>query len=153
MILISHRGNIDGKIPELENHPEYLQEALDQGYNVELDIWYKEGLWLGHDYPKYEIDLQWLLNRRNELWIHAKNYEVINKLIDYDLNIFWHQEDDVTLTSKNYLWSFPGKQPIKKSIAVMPELNDDNLSQCIGVCSDYIEIYKIKSYDSRNRNR
>ena len=30
MILISHRGNINGKIPELENNPKYLQEALDK---------------------------------------------------------------------------------------------------------------------------
>ena len=142
MILISHRGNINGKIPSSENNPKYIQEALDQGYNVELDIWYKEGLWLGHDYPKHKIDLEWLLNRRNELWIHAKNYEVINKLIDYDLNIFWHQNDDITLTSKNYLWVFPGKQPIKRSIAVLPELNDDDVSSCKGICSDYILKYK-----------
>jgi hypothetical protein len=58
------------------------------------------------------------------------------------LNYFWHQEDDVTLTSKGYIWAYPGKQPIKNSIAVMPELKNDNLSECIGICSDNISNYK-----------
>ena len=142
MILISHRGNINGKIPELENNPKYLQEALDKGYNVELDIWYKEGLWLGHDYPKYEIDLEWLLLGRKKIWIHTKNYEAMVNLVEYDLNLFWHQEDDIVLTSKKFIWAYPGKQPIKKSIAVLPELNNDDVSSCKGICSDYILKYK-----------
>jgi len=84
---------------------------------------------------------------RNHLWIHCKNPEAINyftnklKLFNY----FWHQKDDITLTSLNYIWVYPGKQPIKNSIAVMPEIYKDNISQCIGVCSDYINNYKINN--------
>ena len=55
-----------------------------------------------------------------------------NGEFDYKVN------DDITLTSKNYIWAYPGKQPIKNSISVMPELNND-VSGCFGVCSDYIE--------------
>ena len=58
------------------------------------------------------------------------------------LNYFWHQGDTVTLTSKNYIWAHPGKQIIKGSIAVLPEIHNDNISKCIGICSDYIERYK-----------
>mgnify|MGYP001440007744 CR=1 FL=1 len=29
MILISHRGNIKGKNPEMENSPKYIKKALD----------------------------------------------------------------------------------------------------------------------------
>jgi hypothetical protein len=29
MILISHRGNLRGKIPSQENHPEYVLKALE----------------------------------------------------------------------------------------------------------------------------
>jgi hypothetical protein len=47
------------------------------------------------------------------------------------LNYFFHQEDDITLTSKGYIWAYPGKQPIKNSIAVMPELNKDDLTVII----------------------
>jgi hypothetical protein len=48
----------------------------------------------------------------------------------------------VALTSKNYIWAYPGKQPIKGSIAVMPEVHNDDLDNCIGICSDYINDYK-----------
>jgi hypothetical protein len=56
---------------------------------------------------------------------------------------FWHQKDDVTLTSQGYIWAYPGKQPLKNSIAVLPERNNDDTSQCSGICSDVIEKYKI----------
>ena len=39
MILIAHRGNIDGPNPELENSLQYIDKAIDSGYNVEVDIW------------------------------------------------------------------------------------------------------------------
>ena len=45
------------------------------------------------------------------------------------------------MTSKGYIWAYPGKQPIKESIAVLPELYKDNISKCIGICSDYIINY------------
>ena len=34
MILISHRGNIDGKYPDFENNPIYVNKALKNGYDV-----------------------------------------------------------------------------------------------------------------------
>ena len=38
MILISHRGNIDGKNEVWENHPKYIIEALEAGYDFEIDV-------------------------------------------------------------------------------------------------------------------
>lgn len=140
MILISHRGNIDGKKPELENTPNYIQKALDLGYHVEIDIWYDNGFYLGHDFPQYEISFNYLIN--DKLWCHAKNIEAIIEMKKYPIHYFWHQEDDITLTSKEYIWAYPGKQPIKNSIAVMPELYNDDISKCIGICSDNIKKYK-----------
>jgi hypothetical protein len=43
MIYISHRGNIDGKKPHLENNPTYIDEAIDLGYDVEIDLWFIDG--------------------------------------------------------------------------------------------------------------
>ena len=43
MILISHRGNLDGKNESEENNPLYIEEALNAGYEVEIDVWYKYG--------------------------------------------------------------------------------------------------------------
>jgi hypothetical protein len=145
MILIAHRGNIDGQFESYENEPNYIDKALKKGYDVEIDIWIIEGnFYLGHDKPQYGITLEWLDKRKNELWIHCKNIEAMewfNSLFG-TYNYFWHQEDTLTLTSKGYIWAYPGKQPIKNSIAVMPEIYNDDLSKCLGICSDYIQNYK-----------
>jgi hypothetical protein len=145
MILISHRGNINGRIIEAENHPDYIDDSIRLGYDAEIDVWIIEDkIYLGHDKPQYNVNQMWLYLNKNNLWIHCKNIEAINffasKLKSF--NYFWHETDTVTLTSKNYIWAYPGKQPIKNSIAVMPEINNDDLSKCLGICSDYIQNYK-----------
>jgi hypothetical protein len=129
-----------------ENEPTYIDLAIKKGYDVEVDVWYKDGiLWLGHDEPQYGVDFRWFRDRLTKLWIHCKNIEAVELFseIEYEFNFFWHQEDTLTLTSKKFIWVYPGKQPIKNSIAVMPELNNDNTSKCLGICSDHIENYKL----------
>lgn len=148
MILISHRGNINGRMPESENRPDYIDNTLRLGYDVEIDVWGIDGeLFLGHDEPQYPIDFDWLHQRGEHLWIHCKNIEALLYFSDIDysvklFNYFWHENDTVTLTSENWIWAFPGKQPINGSIAVMPEIYNDDVSEAAGVCSDYIEKYK-----------
>jgi hypothetical protein len=143
MILISHRGNIDGKLVERENHPDYIDEAIALGYDVEIDLWFIDGrVYLGHDEPQYEVDDSWLGERTDKRWVHCKNVESLNWIRSTILHYFWHETDTVTLTSKNYIWAYPGKQPIVGSIAVMPELENDNVLLCTGICSDYIKRYK-----------
>lgn len=148
MILISHRGNLNGKIEEYENYPSYIESALNQGYDVEVDVWFVDGdWWLGHDEPQYMSSIHWLEERQDKLWMHCKNVEAVIEL-DSDnkhyngFNYFWHENDTLTLTSLSFIWVYPGKQPIKGSIAVMPEIHSDDVSQCMGICSDYIENYK-----------
>jgi hypothetical protein len=144
MILISHRGNIDGPNKKKENSPSYIGDAINAGYEVEIDVWMVEGvLLLGHDEPQYGVTQQWFNSRFDKLWIHCKNIEAMEwfNMID-GFNYFWHEEDTVTLTSRGAIWAYPGKQPIRGSIAVMPEIHNDNLDNCIGICSDYISIYK-----------
>ena len=145
MIFISHRGNTNGRLESWENEPTYIDLAIQKGYDVEVDVWYKDDiLWLGHDKPDYGVDFSWFRDRIGKLWIHCKNIEAILyfKSLHYDFNFFWHQEDNITLTSLNYIWAYPGKQPIKNSISVLPELHDDTVSSCIGICSDLIDNYK-----------
>jgi hypothetical protein len=99
---------------------------------------------LGHDIPQYKINIDWVNNRSHCLWVHCKNIEILEFLnkINSDINYFWHETDTITLTSKNHIWAYPGKQPIKNSIAVMPELNQENIDECLGICSDFINNYK-----------
>lgn len=147
--LISHRGNINGKSDRFENNPNYIDDALDMGFDVELDLrYYQNTFWLGHDNPEYEVNLIWLTDRKEYLWIHCKDLITISKLRELqinnkiNLNYFFHDTDDCTITSKGDLWVYPGKQPIKNSISVMPELYNDDVSLCKGICSDNIIKWK-----------
>jgi hypothetical protein len=147
MILISHRGNINGKQIELENSVQYVTAALQNGYNVEVDVWrLSDTLYLGHDKPQYRIEVDWFIKHANKLWVHCKNIDSLcffNTLKNNELNFFWHESDTATLTSKGYIWVYPGKQPVKNSVAVLPELYNESIINCLGVCSDNIIKYKV----------
>ncbi len=143
MIFISHRANIYGPDETRENNPSSIQEVLKLNYNVEIDVRFIDGkFYLGHDTPDYLINLSFLEN--NMLWCHAKDIKTMEELIKYEsIHSFFHQNDDITLTSKKYLWTYPGKEITKLSIAVMPEsINDWHFGLAAGVCSDYIVSYK-----------
>lgn len=149
MILISHRGNIDGTNAIMyENSPSYIENTLLLDFiECEIDIWYVNNkLMSGHDCPNFNITLEWLYKYKDRLWIHCKNKEAIEYLYAIDnkiknWNYFWHQEDTLTITSKGYLWVYPGQQPIKGSIAVLPEIHNDDVSNCLGICTDFVNKY------------
>jgi len=146
MILISHRGNTDGKNIDLENHPVYIKTAISKGFDVEIDIWkHNEKLYLGHDYPQHEFEAKFLLSNKHKLWCHAKNIDALEELIILQANCFWHQDDDVTLTTSNHIWTYPGKKLTEKSVCVLPEITDyknEEILKCYGVCSDVICEYE-----------
>ena len=71
MILIAHRGNVDGPEPERENSYEHINNALNRGFDVEIDVWYHENNWyLGHDEPKYTFGWHWLKHRNYSGWVN-----------------------------------------------------------------------------------
>ena len=81
MILISHRGNINGRLVPFENQPNYIDTAIAAGYDVEIDVWYEREsgkLYLGHDKADYQIDIDWLDERSDKLWIHCKNMDSLS---------------------------------------------------------------------------
>ena len=135
MILISHRGNLNGKSDE-ENHPNHIDIALRQGFDVEIDVWKVNQVewYLGHDEPQYKVSIDFLKNRK--LWCHAKNIEALYGMNKEGVHCFWHQTDDVTLTSKGYLWTYPNKDLTQDSIAVLPKAKPK--IDVAGICSDYI---------------
>ena len=140
MILISHRGNLNGPNKELENNPHYIKEALSKGFDVEIDVYaHKNKLYLGHDEPQYKIEESFLLNKK--IWCHAKNIESLVLLKKIQAIYYWHQEDDYTITSNGYFWTYPGKKLVKNSICVLPERFDYKKINCAGICSDFIGRY------------
>jgi len=146
--LIAHRGNIHGSIPSRENTINYIEEALDKGFDVEVDVWLLgEKFYLGHNAPSNEeITLEIMKDHR--VWCHAKDIYTLSKLMRFhDVNCFFHDKDDVTLTSHGQLWTYPGKLLTPLSIDVLPERFITNLYdigkweyniKVFGVCSDYV---------------
>lgn len=144
MIKISHRGNVTGRQPNDENRESYIKEALRLGYDVEVDVWKAPGgYYLGHDKPEFRTSLNFLCSHAENFWVHCKNIEALADLTGTLLNCFFHQNDDVTLTSKGFLWVYPGKPLVPGAICVMPEYNNQKptAEECGGVCSDLIKDY------------
>lgn len=141
---ILHRGNMNGP-GTCENKPSGIDIALQMGYDVEVDLWFKDNeYWLGHDMPEHRIESDFL--QKPGLWIHCKNAETLEHMssIYPKLHFFYHTTEDYILTSRGIIWSYVGKPPLRNSVIVMPErvpgvynyriINDFN---CL-VCSDYL---------------
>jgi hypothetical protein len=141
MILISHRGNINGPRRELENKPRYINQALELGYDVEIDVWWKEDeFWLGHDEPQFKVNRQFLQN--DKLWCHAKNIDAFYYMVDdTKIHCFSHDKDEVALTTRGYFWSLSESDMTTKSISVLPSDYKELLKGIAGICSDNIGNY------------
>lgn len=154
MIYIAHRGLFLGPDEKLENSPQQIELALKQGWACEIDLWVQDNtLWLGHDLPQYQVGLEFIT--QPGLWIHCKNFSALAYCQNYSqLNYFWHETDAYTMTSKGFLWVYPGKETNHRSIQVMPEMADPELkninAKALGVCSDYVE--RIRSAQASLKN-
>jgi hypothetical protein len=148
MNIISHRGNIENPIPEMENATEYIDNAIMKGYDVEIDLrLYNDNLYLGHDTPQYLINYTWLLNRSDKLWIHAKDYDSLifltecSKTADTKLKYFYHFIEDFTILSNGYIWAHNIHKKMNK-YCIVPLLSENCIStydqtSMFAVCTDY----------------
>ena len=150
MIYISHRGNLNGPDPKKENTLQAINECIEKGYEVEVDVWYEnKNFYLGHDEPILRIDTN--LFKNNKIWFHLKNRDSLEEILKYSpKNYFWHENDLCTITSSGNIWLYPNNYIVsKKAIFVLPELNKDKYEclnyDCYGICSDYINLYLEKS--------
>ena len=148
MLIISHRGNLNGPASCKENRSTSIDMAIKYGYDVEIDLFYKENeLYLGHDEPLEKVSSEWLNNRGVHLWIHCKNFSCLETLNKHhtSLNFFWHCNDSYTITKKGTIWCLAGEDLIYNSIAVLPErkigvnyqeFNPENIL-IQGICTDH----------------
>jgi hypothetical protein len=145
MKYIAHRGNLNGPDTENENKPEYLLNAIKNGFHVETDLWLiNNSLYLGHDEPQYKIEIEFLLNIKDKLFCHCKNIDALYFIIQNysEIECFYHNEDKCVLTSKNHIWNYPGTKLTNISICVMPEVINQEPINCLGVCTDYSEKFQ-----------
>ena len=155
MKFIAHRGNLYGPDPDNENRPEYILRAIEEGFDVEVDLWGdisngRTKLGLGHDNPQYDLPKDFLEQNYSKLWIHCKNLLAWEYLLDRRncFNGFWHTFEDYILTTWGFCWVYPDKPlPNQLAIAVMPErsfYSAEDLYKTSGICSDSIVYYKNK---------
>lgn len=148
MFIISHRANLNGPDPSIENKPESIEYAISEGFSVEVDLRLNDGeLYFGHDEPQYKTNLQFLDKYKSRLWIHCKDLNALEYCLERKLHCFWHNKDDYTLTNYRYVWAYPGKEPIGKlTIMVMPEWHwkpeEVITKKPYGVCTDYPYAYQ-----------
>ena len=140
MILISNLGNLNGPNKN-ENNPNYIQNALDLGYDCKIDIFYNNQLYLN----TYEIDITFLFINHKKLWINCINIDALIFLFNFDcLNLFC-QREDFTLTSKKFIWSYL-KINNNNCVTVVNNTYDIPLFG-YGICSD--NIHKLESLNCK----
>lgn len=149
MLLIAHRGNCSGLNPERENTHDYIDEAIERGYDVEIDLWsWNDALWLGHDEPQYEVNGSWLDDRKDKLWIHCKNFKAMNLLVSSDLRMFFHEKESYTIINgtPSLIWAHDLSELSCKCIIPLLSMEDivNNMQiadseSCYGICSDYVD--------------
>lgn len=149
MIRIAHRGNYKGVDHLRENNPDYIEEAIAAGYDVEVDAWLIDGKWmLGHDYPSHEVPLSFF--ERACVWTHAKNLiGYVSLYHNTKAHVFWHNKDDFTITSKGIKWANTHVITYD-GVMVMPEYNDqvtiklrEKLIEPLGICSDNFSLFNL----------
>jgi hypothetical protein len=138
---ILHRGLKAGPNPALENEESELWARIQEGWDVEVDVWVQDGVfWLGHDRPTTILKNMGLL-LSPKVWIHAKNLEAVAALPSYT-HYFVHDKDPATLTSKGVIWCYPGNCVEKKpAVIVLPErvgFKFPMLANYSAVCSDFL---------------
>ena len=137
MKLISHRGNIRGPISDKENRPSYIDCALGNGYDVEIDVRIIDNeLWLGHDKPQYKITHKWLDCRKDNLWIHCKDLETAKQCWEYQA--FCHTSDPYTYTSTGKIWLHDLSMEIDDDV-IIPLINFPTVPvfSPYAICTDY----------------
>lgn len=149
MIIISHRGNIKGPESDKENHPEYIDRAISKGFDVEIDIWmitnigWTNKFYLGHDGPEYEVSKEWLMERRDKLWVHCKNLKAASYL-SKDLRCFGSEHDPFCCMSQGHIWvnNVDVKPPENCVIPLLGLANIKTyrfIESAFAICTDYPE--------------
>ena len=65
MIIISHRGYVDGPDRTLENNPDHILNLLSHNIEVEIDVWLiKNNYFLGHNDCRYKIEKEFLKQQK-----------------------------------------------------------------------------------------
>lgn len=161
--IIAHRGNLarpsDAYIITTENKFKEIQTCLDRGFDVECDIWLKEGrFYLGHDHPETMLigEQEQNIIGNGLIWKHAKNFEALAYMVRSGQGpVFWHNEDDYTITSSGHIWCHYNKPYSQQSIVLLDRAYEEQVKlmaesgiyldlpmRAYAICTDEPEVIK-----------
>lgn len=159
MKIIAHRCNLNGPSPA-ENTIDAMMKCFEYGLMVEIDVRLIDGkLYLGHDGPQEEVELQFLLDHGKKIFIHCKNIEALLYLKDYNnvwenkaLNVFGHSRDPFVLTSGGDVFCAVGIVG-EGCVCVMPELHipgfsDEDFNKFKYILTDYPHGYTNENHNN-----
>ena len=147
MKFISHRGNIHGPQPDEENTFDYIDEAIALGYDVEVDLRWKNGqFYLGHDFAQEpSVSLEWIYDRQHFLWLHCKDIDCFS-IAPKAWRKFCHISDPAVVVTPDFLWIHDLSMELnwKCIIPLLTKEDIDNFDlertrsgDCYGICTDY----------------
>ena len=150
MKIISHRGNTCGPDSKKENTPAYIDKALEEGFDVEIDLRkIKDTFYLGHDKPLNEVSFEWLENRKKYLWIHTKNFNAFESLLEISRGFifFYYTCEPLVLVSNGKIWCHRINEITYPANCIVPllsksSLQENNQTKWFGVCTDYPLYFK-----------
>lgn len=145
MILYAHRGNVRGPQPAHANNPDYIDEAIELGFHVEVDLrTCNDDLFLGHDFSTYPVSMAWLKARQKRLLIHAKDLATLLRLQKTDWHYFCHSREPFTLTSHQVIWHHDLSLPLSGIVPLITanHLRNAQRLRCFGICSDHVEVLR-----------
>ena len=143
-LLISHRGNLNGINNDLENTKQYINNTLNKGYYVLVDVFLlgSKHLALGIDNPVEPVELEFL--KQLKIIVRTKDIKCFQFLLENQVHCFYQDFNSTTLTNGGLIWTSNSNILTKKCIYAMPEWNLEDISicntmPCSGICSNFIE--------------
>ena len=149
MIKIANKGNHSGENPERENTILYLEEAMALGYDVKIDVWLIDKVWmLGERFPDAEQTIPRDFMENPQVWVSAKNLVgYVSLYRNSKVQVFWHNRDDFTFTSMGIKWANYGVMT-RDGVLYLPELDGYIHEKLVakqinplGVCSNNLQLY------------
>jgi len=96
--------------------------------------------------PQYKIDEEFLVDNKDKFIIHCKNDDALFYLKNNQLHIFYHTNDEFTISNKNIIMVNPNSKTIyNEGILMMPEMSNYSLKEIFlfnGIISDNILFYE-----------
>jgi hypothetical protein len=142
-IIISHLGNISGRVPDLENKLAYVQAALKAGWHVMVDVRYHSG---GFYLPRaggFDTVPPGFFSKQR-VWSRAADPETLDALCNIGAHALTASDAPFTLTSAQFVWTLPGYPLSPRAIAAYPELGTPDWLDAYepaGLCSNQPAAY------------